>query len=536
MIFHPLNTTIAKPDKFTYPFCYTPHPLCLLASAELQRYLVSVDSWRDEIGQGKMFGVLVAEDADGRLGFLAAYSGILAGRNDWPYFVPSVYDALQPDGYFKIHESEITRINRRVDELENDSARVDLLARLQKLKSEAETEISGYKKSVNDAKARRDASRAQGELTDEQQAAMIRESQYMKAELHRLKLRYAAEIAEVEKTVEVSDEAIEHLKRQRKQMSDDLQQWLFGQFDMLNARGEHRNLCSIFAETANGVPPSGAGECCAPKLLQYAYLHDLHPVCMSEFWWGESPKTEIRHHLHYYPACQGKCKPILAHMLKGLDVDDNPLEQSMTEELKIVYDDEWISVVNKPAGMLSVPGRSDRVSVLSIMHLKYPQYDGPMMVHRLDMATSGLLVVAKSKQVHQHLQSQFKRHEVKKRYVAILDGRIDKAQGTIALPLSADYLDRPRQIVDTQHGKTAITDYRVISEEGNRTKIALYPQTGRTHQLRVHCAHRLGLHTPILGDALYGHPADRLYLHAESISFVHPVTGEEMHLECPADF
>lgn len=269
---------------------------------------------------------------------------------------------------------------------------------------------------------------------------------------------------------------------------------------------------------------------------------------MAEFWWGDSPKNEIRHHGYYYPSCKGKCEPILQHMLQGLEVDENPLLNSIheDEELEIVYEDEWLVVVNKPAGMLSVPGKEeDRDSVYHRLKKKYPDATGPMIVHRLDMATSGLLLVAKTKEVHQHLQAQFASRSIKKRYVAVLDGvtaTVEKTAlppgrtGRIELPLCLNPLDRPRQIVSREHGKEAITEYRIISESEKHIRIAFYPLTGRTHQLRVHAAHPEGLSCPILGDELYGKKADRLYLHAEYIEFRHPISGKILRIQKEADF
>jgi tRNA pseudouridine32 synthase/23S rRNA pseudouridine746 synthase len=552
MIFYPLHTDIKPPGQFNNPFYYEPHPLCVMAAEDLQRRIAEKAEWRDEISLGKMFGVLVVKDEAGETGYLAAYSGQIGGRSDWDGFVPAVFDYLQPDGYFKTHEQEISDINAKVTELETSAEREKAIRELDDAKKEAENAIEDYRLHMAEAKKRRDELR--GETSDEKQgesdetgnsdknpcgadrkdveAALIRESQFMKAELRRIKKRYAATVSEKEDALKVLDEDIAKLKAERKQKSDALQNWLFRHFDMLNARGERRNLISIFADTVQRVPPAGAGECCAPKLLQYAYLHNMRPLCMAEFWWGESPKAEIRHHLHYYPACQGKCKPILAHTLQGLDVEPNPLDAEDEKTLDIIYEDEYLAVVCKPAGMLSVPGKSQRQSVYSIMCERCPDADGPMIVHRLDMATSGLIIVAKTKRVHQLLQAQFKNHEIHKRYVALLSSPCGKVgeRGTISLPLRADIMDRPRQMVDYEHGKAAITEYEILEIKDGKTLIALYPKTGRTHQLRVHCAHEDGLGTPIVGDELYGKKADRLYLHAEEIEFVHPITGRKWHL------
>ena len=429
---HPLTTDIHKPERFTYPFCYEPHPLCLLAAEEVKQEIEHIHP-----SEGKMFGVLVVEG-----GFLAAYSGLLEGRNDWPYFVPPVFDAQQPDGYFKTREREIS-----------------LTTHLSPLIS--------------------------------------------------------------------------------KKMSQDLQLWLFHQYRMLNAKGEEKDLVDIWQDYHSSprihrkfpLPPGGTGDCCAPKLLQYAYLHHLKPVCMAEFWWGPSPKTEIRHHGQFYPACSGKCKPVLTWMLQGLDVDPNPEEVGFPHLVpEVVYEDDAIAVINKPAGLLSIPGRTEEYSVATWAQQRWPE---SLPVHRLDMGTSGILLVAKNQEIYQTLQKQFTDHTVKKKYLAVVEGVPAKEHGIIDLPLLSDPLNRPRQVVDFEHGKRAITEYRVLSPPN---LLALWPHTGRTHQLRMHCAHEQGLGCPIKGDELYGTKSDRLYLQAQAISFVHPVTGKRMHFELPQIF
>lgn len=454
---HPLESRIAPPERFTYPFAYEPHPLCQLAAKAVQAYIASHEEIREDADKGKMFGVLVVEMSPGQLGFLAAYSGLLAGRNDWPYFVPPIFDAQQPDGYFKTQEREISRISRT-------------------------------------SRSSRDSSDASS-----------------------------------------------------KQLSQELQTWLFHQYRLLNARGEVKDLVDVWQEYYNRpkllrkypLPPGGTGDCCAPKLLQYAYQQGLKPLCMAEFWWGETTKTELRHHLNYYPACRGKCKPVLTWMLQGLDVDPDPESLAFErQELPVVYEDEWLLVVNKPSGLLSAPGRVEEYSVETIMQERYP---GSMIGHRLDMGTSGLLIVAKTLEIYRNLQEQFVKHQVKKKYLAVLESLdalekldiLDK-RGTISLPLRPDPMNRPRQLVDPEHGKRAVTDYEFLSD----SLVALWPQTGRTHQLRIHCAHPDGLGRPIVGDELYGtrEKGQRLMLHAAEIWFHHPVTGINMHLSVAPDF
>ena len=313
-----------------------------------------------------------------------------------------------------------------------------------------------------------------------------------------------------------------------------MQKYLFENFVMLNAKGDKRDLSQIFKDYNNIIPPSGSGECCAPKLLQYAYLHGYKPLFMAEFWWGRSPIGEIREHLHFYPACQGKCKPILNFMLQGLNVTSNPLEECKAQDFETIFEDNFIVVVNKPAGMLSVPGKSKRVSVAEIAKKRFGEES--MVVHRLDMATSGLLVIAKNLDVYIKLQQQFENHQVEKVYYAVLFGEVNRSEGTISLPLMPDIADRPRQKVDFLQGKPAITDFKVDKVENGKTYINLYPKTGRTHQLRVHCAYRDGLSHPIIGDELYGEKSDRMYLHAMKITFTHPVTNETLTFESKPDF
>jgi len=437
---HPLKTDLPKPAYFTDPFCYEPHPLCLLAAEEVKQELV-----RMPLTEGKMFGVMIVERSDKRevssekLGFLAAYSGLLEGRNDWPYFVPPVFDAQQPDGYFKTKEREIMQ-------------------------------------------------------------------------------------------------SADH-----KELSLSLQLWLFQQYRLLNARGETKDLVEIWQDYHNAphirsrypLPPGGTGDCCAPKLLQYAYIHHLTPVCMAEFWWGESPKSLIRHHAQFYPACRGKCKPVLTWMLQGLDVDPHTdTADSAHQEPTIIYEDEVMAVLFKPAGMLSVPGKTDDDSVAAWAQRCWP---GAMLVHRLDMLTSGILLAAKTMEAYQQLQQQFTDRTVKKKYLAIVEGSPAKEHGIIDLPLASDPMNRPLQVVDLENGKRAITEYRML-QAGQHSLLALWPHTGRTHQLRMHCAHPEGLGCPIVGDELYGRKADRLYLQAQAISFVHPTTGKRMHFELPYPF
>ena len=585
---HPLHTTVQPPRQFTYPFFYEPHPLCVAAAREVQRYVEQSGVWAGEQGPGKMFGVLVVmqdavcagvagngERGVSRLGFVAAYSGLLAGRNDWSYFVPPVYDAQQPDGHFKQTEREISAVNEEIRSMETSYRYGMLKASFGKAKAETEEAVAAMRRRVADAKAQRDRRRREAEaegrrLTDEENDGMIRESQYLKAELRRVRQQYDARLDQLRQPVDEYERHVANLRRRRREMSDELQTWLFRQYRVLNALGEQRDLMDIFSDTVHAVPPAGSGDCCAPKLLQYAYAHGLKPVCMAEFWWGESPRQEIRHHMHYYPACRSKCLPILTFMLQGLDVEPNPLARPKSSaQPRTVYEDDTIIVVDKPAGMLSVPGKAmDGAANTGACGIQTCACDAPACdnvedyvrrslqqrqsaavsdrspsvyvraVHRLDMDTSGLLVLAKTAEAYVELQRQFASRETCKRYEAILDGVPAQREGRICLPLIADIMDRPRQRVDYACGKEAVTCYRVLDSRDGKTLVSLYPHTGRTHQLRVHCAHRDGLGCPILGDPLYGRgtPCRRMCLHAAMIEFRHPATGERMRFESASDF
>ena len=538
---HPFKANISQhplPEQFTFPFYYTPNPLCIWAVEEVQSYLKSRTDWHEELQKGKMFGVLIVRNPQEEIGFLAAFSGNLAGSNYHDYFVPPVYDLLNPDGYFKEEEERISAINRKIAEAETDHSIQELQKRLEALKVEQKHQLKIKEEAYKQEKECRAMLRQSGGLSEEELEMLNKQSQFEKAELKRWKQKFQQDVDALAEKIRDRQENIRELKEERKSRSAALQRWIFQQFQMRNAHGEVKDLCEIFASTPQGIPPAGSGECAAPKLLQYAYLHSLHPLAMAEFWWGDSPKGEIRHHGYFYPSCKSKCEPILNFMMQGLNVEANPLlvSKTETEALETVYEDEYLLVVNKPSGMLSVPGKTEQPSVASIMAERYPEATGPLVVHRLDMDTSGLLLIAKTKETHACLQEQFEKQEVKKRYIALLSGKPNVAStGFIRLPLCPDYENRPLQTVDYKHGKPAVTRYELL-EDACHTRIAFYPQTGRTHQLRVHAAHQDGLNTPIVGDPLYGQPAERLYLHAERLEFKHPVTHKIIRILKEAPF
>lgn len=551
--FKNVDDSIILPEKFTFPFYYEPHPLAVKAAAELQEYLQTQQDWDHNFGIekdkeglviGKMFGVLVVQTKTGELGYLNAFSGKLAGGNHHERFVPPVFDILVEEGFYKKEEQNITEINDRIEALEKDPRINVLKSEIEVIQQKAELELSAIKTEIKKGKAERKEQRLIAEQTlnktelDELLLQLsrqsIREQYYLKDKISYWK----NEVSRVQGAYNDLTSEIERLKEERKQRSNQLQHQIFNRYFFLNSKGKQKSLGEIFENTVEMKPPAGSGECAAPKLLQYAFLHELKPIALAEFWWGQSPASEIRKHGNYYPACRGKCEPILGHMLEGIETDPNPMLENPAEgkELPIIYEDDYLMVVNKPAEFLSVPGITIQDSVYERLRYCYPEATGPMVVHRLDMSTSGLMVIAKQLEMYKKLQRQFINRSVKKRYLALLDQEIDQENGIIDLPLRVDLEDRPRQLVCYEHGKKAITHFEVLERKEGKTRIHFYPVTGRTHQLRVHASHPSGLSAAIIGDDLYGKKADRLHLQANLLEFMHPITKERLCFELDPDF
>ncbi|MCU4165529.1 pseudouridine synthase [Carboxylicivirga caseinilyticus] len=524
----------ALPESFNNPFDYSPHPLCLKASEQIQSLLPKPS----ESEKGKMYGVLIATTIDNRVGFLTAYSGNEQNFNSSIPFVPQVFDITNPDGFFRIGEADLNKINTSIFEAEHSPDLIQLQKELNNEIEQAKLIIDQVKAAIATAKSKRDIIRQKSFNKPDYElvkAKLINESQREKSQLSQLKKKYQKQIEDKKQELDAYLKQIKKLKKIRKQQSAKLQEKLFNHYLFLNANGETQSASAIFSETAQKVPPAGTGDCCAPKLLHYAFQHQFTPVAMAEFWWGTSPKKEIRHHGYFYPACKSKCEPILGHMLQGLEIEGRECHYSNLT-IELINEDEAIAIINKPAGLLSVPGKEENTSVYTQVKKLYPNATGPLIVHRLDMATSGLMIIAKNKEVHENLQKQFLNKTVEKQYVAWLDGIIQTENGQIDLPLRVDLDDRPRQLVCNEYGKPAVTRWEVIEHKENRTKVHFYPLTGRTHQLRVHAAHPLGLNTPITGDELYGKKNERLLLHAEEISFIHPTTSERVTFKAPSPF
>ncbi|MGL4713264.1 MAG: pseudouridine synthase [Shewanella sp.] len=554
------------PQRFTFPFYYEPHPLCVVAANELQRHLETQNDWQHNFGLtgeltgaiGKMFGVLLVQNPQGKVGYLSAFSGKLAEQNHWPRFVPPVFDMLAKDNFFHTENRQINQINKQLLAVENHPDIPRLSSELNAEQAQAQAKLAEHRQVMIDSRQWRKTQRNQlavqwaANPTDETlrenaiiEAKLNQESINEKNQLRDIK-RYCDErISDVSQALTLLTDKRDALRQERKQLSAALQQKLFEQYRFLNIQGVEKSLNGIFNGTVELTPPAGSGECAAPKLLHYAFKHGLKPLAMAEFWWGAPPKSEIRQHKQFYPACLRKCQPILGHMLEGLVVDDNPLLTNPAEgkTLSILYQDEAMAIVNKPAEFLSVPGKEIEDSVYSRMRQTFPNATGPLIVHRLDMSTSGLMVIALTKDAHKQLQKQFIQRTVTKRYVALLAGiptaMADKqVAGHISLPLRGDLDDRPRQLVCHEFGKTAQTHWELshIDEMARTARVYLYPKTGRTHQLRVHCAHSEGLNTPIVGDDLYGTRANRLHLHADLLMLQHPASREQMRFQVDPDF
>lgn len=541
--FHLFKSNISDinlPEKFTFPFYYEPHELSKVASQELQNYLETQSDFEHNFGLeenqeglviGKMFGVLVCQNENKELGYLAAFSGKLADSNHHKYFVPTVYNMLDENGFYKIGENELNQFTKEIEFLEQNSEYLIALEKLKNIQNEAEIDLNRQKKFMKSQKSVRDKKRKDSGFDTEE---LNKESQLEKILLKKMIAYWNYKVSDAQREVDVFTNKINSKKEIRSFKSVQLQQQLFDNYAFHNQYKKSKSLGEIFKNN----PPAGAGECAAPKLLHYAFQNDLKPIAMAEFWWGESPKSEIKKHKQFYPACTGKCEPILKHMLLDIKMDENPFLNNTAEnqDIEIVFEDDYLAVIHKPHEFLSVPGKNVKDSVYQRVKDLYPNATGPLIVHRLDMSTSGLMLIAKSEEVYKNLQSQFLKRTVQKKYVALLNGIVTPNEGFIDLPLRVDLDNRPNQLVCFEHGKSARTKFEVISRENNQTRIHFYPISGRTHQLRVHASHKLGLNCPIIGDDLYGIKANRLHLHAEEITFEHPISNEKITILKEADF
>jgi tRNA pseudouridine32 synthase/23S rRNA pseudouridine746 synthase len=535
---------ITPPEKFTFPFYYEPHLLAKIATKEIQSYLENQTDFEHNFGLdinnnalavGKMFGVLVVKNKQDKIGYLTAFSGKLADKSLPEKFVPPVFNMRTSGSFYIKGELEIDVMNAQLGVLKKDKKYLELKKIIAENTAIIQIDLSFQRSRMKRAKSARKSQKKKAitllnevefeELTKK----LTQESYNHQFFIKELQEYYHAKIEKINLEFKVFEDKIIALKKERKEKSNYLQQTLFSKYAFLNQQKELKSLLTIFNNPAI-KPPAGSGECAAPKLLQYAFANNLTPITMAEFWWGSAPNATVRQHKNYYPACQGRCKPILTHMLAHTEMDANLLLENLSEkqDLEIIYEDDALIVVHKPAEFLSVPGKDIKDSVYSRIKERYPSATGPLIVHRLDMSTSGVLLLTKTKEANKALQSQFINRTIKKRYIALLDGNLSKNSGKITLPLRVDLNDRPKQLVDFTYGKPAETDWKIINKENGKTRVHFYPITGRTHQLRMHAAHKNGLNTPIVGDDLYGKKEKRLHLHAEFIEFLHPTTLKKM--------
>ncbi|MDC1324135.1 pseudouridine synthase [Polaribacter sp.] len=543
-LFKTAISEIELPEKFTFPFYYTPHVLAEIATKEVQTYLESQTDFTHNFGLntkvtenaiGKMFGVLVVKNNANQLGYLMGFSGKLEDESCPEIFVPPVFDLRTKNSFYKKGEEEINIINAKLTALKSDETYLFLKRVVKRASKKIEDDLALQRKKMAISKKerklrKREAGKALTAKALEKLSQKLEQESFNDQFFYKeLVAYYIQKEAENRRELDTFEKQIATLKKARKEASALLQKTLFEKFQFLNQQKETKALIDIFNNPAI-KPPAGAGECAAPKLLQFAFKNDLTPVCMGEFWWGISPNSAIRKHKNFYPACQGRCKPILNHMLDGIAMDENLLIQEISKDktLATIYEDDVMLVIHKPAEFLSVPGKEITDAVYTRIKEKYPNATGPLIVHRLDMSTSGILLLTKTKEANKHLQNQFIKRTIHKRYVALLDGDLTEDKGKITLPLRVDLDDRPKQLVCFEHGKNAETRWEVIQRENGKTRVYFYPITGRTHQLRVHAAHKNGLNAPIIGDDLYGKKQDRLHLHAEFIAFIHPTTNEKM--------
>lgn len=526
-MFHYFQTDISNislPKRFTNPFSYQPHPLVEIAKKEFLQMMDTLDSnFVDQAKNGKMFGVLVCKNTKGELGYLCAFSGQVLGKNSYPNFVEPVFDYIDKESFFVKEDNQIILINKQLEELTNSKELLELKKLLQEKKINYQAILQNLKQEYKQNKLIRQQKRNEGYDSD----ILDRQSQFEKAEIKRKEKQFNQEIELLQNKLDLFNNKIFLLKQKRELLSGELQDKLFKKFVFHNFENQSKDLLEIF-DDKNQKCPSGAGECSAPRLLEFALRNNYFPICMGEFWYGKNTQFVIHRHGEFYPACKAKCEKILQFMLKGLDVDD-PLYLSKNQDYdyQIIFQDDDLIIVNKPSGVLSAPGKNGLVSIYEKILAKTKS--NLYLCHRLDMDTSGILVLAKNLESYQNIQNQFLQKKVEKTYKAILLGRPKNDFGKIDLPIIADYQNRPMQKVD-KNGKESITFYKLLryDSQKNESLVLFFPKTGRTHQLRLHSASPLGLDCPIKGDKLYGKNDQRLFLECIKMEFFHPKTNKKL--------
>ncbi|MEZ9910044.1 pseudouridine synthase [Vibrio sp. 10N.261.51.A3] len=542
------NVDLALPTRFTFPYYYTPHPVCEFAMLQLQQSLV--DCGVNETSQGNLYAVLLVQNPTTQgLGYLSAFSGLqldpaLVSQLNNIHFVPPAFDSKQFQSQNSANLARQLQLSDDIEKLQQSHNLDTLLAELEGLKIESAKAIEAFQLAMAANKAQRNELREQANqekaLGNLESAANLlkqlgNQSSQEKRDLKALRIEWKQKIAERQSQIDLIESELKNRKQDHQAVSQQLETQRLSHYRFINQAKQSKNLLELL-DGKDAL--EGSGDCCLPKLLNFAFEHGFKPLALSEFWWGLPPTDIIRQHANLYPVCQSKSFEILEHQLSGIELEDNPLivNPAVGKSFNIVYEDDEIVVVNKPEEFLSVPGKFIEDSVYTRIKARYPDATGPLIIHRLDMSTSGLLILALTAESNKHIQKQFINRTVEKRYTALLDGEITGESGNISLPLRGDITDRPRQLVCHQHGRNAETHWQVVSTHNCKTKVHLYPKTGRTHQLRVHCAHPLGLGVPIRGDDLYGYKRERLHLHAGYLKLIHPTTGEWMEFEVPSEF
>ncbi|MEZ9865640.1 pseudouridine synthase [Vibrio sp. 10N.261.51.A4] len=542
------NVDLALPTRFTFPYYYTPHPVCELAMLQLQQSLI--DCGVNETSQGNLYAVLLVQNPTTQeLGYLSAFSGLqldpaVVSQLNNIHFVPPAFDSKQFQSQNSANLARQLQLADDIEKLQQSHNLDTLLAELEGLKIESAKAIEAFQLAMAANKAQRNELREQANqekaLGNLESAANLlkqlgNQSSQEKRDLKALRIEWKQKIAERQSQIDLIESELKNRKQDHQAVSQQLETQRLSHYRFINQAKQSKNLLELL-DGKDAL--EGSGDCCLPKLLNFAFEHGFKPLALSEFWWGLPPTDIIRQHANLYPVCQSKSFEILEHQLSGIELEDNPLivNPAVGKSFNIVYEDDEIVVVNKPEEFLSVPGKFIEDSVYTRIKARYPDATGPLIIHRLDMSTSGLLILALTAESNKHIQKQFINRTVEKRYTALLDGEITGEPGNISLPLRGDITDRPRQLVCHQHGRNAETHWQVVSTHNGKTKVHLYPKTGRTHQLRVHCAHPLGLGVPIRGDDLYGYKRERLHLHAGYLKLIHPTTGEWMEFEVPSEF
>lgn len=585
-----------RPRVLPSPFDdVAPHPLAQRAAEQVMAQLragtlapgVSTAALSRPEG-GKMFGVLVVEGPEGRVGFLKAFSGQLERAWTVAGYVPPLFDPALREAVEAPAELVVKGLTARVDafrlgdelraareavralEAAQEEARAAMKARHREAKAARQRRREALAQRESDprnasARTHRREEGARGEAPEpgvgsalralaterpgaevargEELApsagdtlhALAQESRGDDAERRRAEAGWREALAQARAHLAPLERRLAALERLRRLTSQEAMKRILESYVLTNFRGEVTTLRALFPR---GEPPSGAGDCAGPRLVGAARALGLRPLALAEFWWGAPPPAGARVEGMYFPACREKCGPVLPFLLEGLEVAPRTTWRPRPAEaltLEVRHEDAQVVVVEKPPGLLSVPARDAGItdSAWARLRARYPRATGPLLVHRLDLDTSGLLLAALDLATFTALQAQFVARTVEKTYLAWLAGVVEGA-GTIELPLRVDLEQRPRQVVDFAHGKPAVTRWRALERRGAFTLVQLTPLTGRTHQLRVHCAHQLGLGVPLVGDRLYGQPAQRLLLQAQALAFTHPSTGARLEVACAA--